>query len=112
MAQAPADFLKHSNKKLGFASAPKLLIAAEREALRNGFRLPNLEDAKKATKAETRELFKAPKSLGKVAALKPGFCQFGLLSMQGLALHKGDLDYKWILLGVDILTRRAYAEKL
>ena len=31
--------------------------------------------------------------------------------MQGLALHKGNLDYKWILLGVDIFTRRAYAEK-
>ena len=73
MAQAPADFLKDLNKKLGFVSAPKLLIAAKREALRNGFKTPNLEDAKKATKTETGELFKAPKSLGKVAAPKPGF---------------------------------------
>ena len=92
-------------------SAPKLLIAAKREALRNGFKLPNLEDAKKASKTETRELFKAPKSLGKVAALKPGFFQFDLPSMQGLASHKGNLDYNWILLGVDIFTGRAYAEK-
>ena len=68
MAQAPADFLKDLNKKLGFVSAPKLLLAAKREALRNGFKAPTLDNAKKATKTEMRELFKAPKSLGKVAA--------------------------------------------
>ena len=31
--------------------------------------------------------------------------------MQGLALHRGNLDFKWILFGVDIFARRAYAEK-
>ena len=46
-----------------------------------------------------------------MAALKPGFFQFDLSSMQGLALHKGNLGHTWILLGVDIFTRRAYAEK-
>ncbi len=30
---APDDFLKNLNKKLGFVSAPKLLVAAKREAL-------------------------------------------------------------------------------
>ena len=117
MAQAPADFLKNLNKKLGFVSAPKLLLAAKREALRNGFKAPNLEDAKKAAKTETRELFKAPKSLGKVAALKPGFFQMHLFSMRGLKLHtsKHGSDgrpYKWVLLCVDILTRKACADKV
>ena len=68
---APDDFLKNLNKKLGFVSAPKLLVAAKREALRNGFKAPKLAEAKKAASTETKELFKAPKSIGKVAALKP-----------------------------------------
>ena len=31
--------------------------------------------------------------------------------MQGLALHGGNLDFKWIFLGVERFTRMAYAEK-
>ena len=104
---APDGFLKNLNKKLGFVSAPKLLVAAKCEALRNGFKAPKLAEAKQAAQAETKELFKAPKYLGKVAALKPGFFQMDLLSMQGLELHRGNhgsdgRPYKWIILCVDM----------
>ena len=71
-------------------SAPKLLLAAKREALRNGPEAPTLEDAKQAAKTErqrskfqtmvatkrVKRLAAWDAAMGKVSSVRVMLCRF------------------------------------